>query len=113
MVSTPYRMPLTKEQKLYCDIVNQKLFTEFGDYLTNPSQEARVHEWTDANGGNWRIRAYWFDPESTDPARPPMLEVFARNHSYDRVVRFAAWFYQPGNGNECHPEYEGWRVHMA
>ena len=115
MVSIPYRMPaltFTDARKLYCDYVCEKL-VGFGDYLTTPNSEPMVHEETDENGGTWRIRAYWFDPESTDPARPPMLEVFARKHSASKEIRFSAWFYRPGNGNNCHPEYKGWRVHLV
>lgn len=76
-------------------------------HLTNldvPSDE-QIYE-----AGPWRIRSHWFDPDSTDPAKPPLLEVsLVRIGENGKDIHY--WFYRPGKGCDIYPEYNGWRVH--
>ena len=74
-----------------------------------------VYERSDDLGSTWRAKSHWFPPneEHPDPTmRPPMLEISVTLTTYARGKRFHAWFYRPGTGNDVHPAYGDWRVHV-
>jgi hypothetical protein len=105
----PRTKQLTAAQKENCSYVVAYLLPR----LTNLDAPAgdQVYE-VDDGGKHWRIRSHWFDPESTDPTRPPLLEVVVTCVLPERGKSVHYWFYRPGTGNDCHPEYAAtWRVH--
>lgn len=105
----PRPSKLTETQKEMADFAIREFFPHLSN-LDRPGPN-EVYERTDDLGDTWRVRTHWFDPESTDPQKPPLLEVTVTLTSNTRGKKFHAWFYRPKTGNDIHPEYNGWRVH--
>ena len=102
---------LTEAQKTTCDYVYETLMPRLGVSLYAPGDDV-VYESKDGND-EWRIRSHWFDPESEDPTRLPLLEVVATcvTMGNGKWKSKHYWFYRPKTGCDNHPEYKGWRVH--
>jgi hypothetical protein len=104
---------LTETKREIVDYVIRELLP----HLTHLTVEGpdEVYERKDEIGDEWRVRSHWFpaQPDHSDPKmRLPMLEVSVTLHNLQRKKSFHAWFYHPNTGNDCHPEYENWRVHV-
>lgn len=102
-------MTLTQTAKETCDYVYDRLLPHLGVSLYVPGEDV-VHEVKDGDDA-WRIRSHWFDPESEDPTRLPLLEVVVTRTYKHHGKNLHYWFYRPGTGCDNHPEYKGWRVH--
>lgn len=107
----PRTKQLTETQKANCSYVLAYLLPRLTT-LNAPHHGDEVYEVED-EGKQWRIRSHWFDPDSTDPQKPPMLEVTVTCVLPERGKSVHYWFYRSGSGNDVHPEYAGtgWRVH--